>query len=149
MAKIYETKKDLEREQIAAQPERYKEQAKQSFYVGLISALMVPISHEIHKLRVFKAERVSEEYSRLGRFLDKAAPYIFGVVSAISLISAYMFNNDSKKKAAERSALGPEELVLPVVDAQATLDTHAVGRHVGRLEKECKPCALKGHGIGG
>jgi len=137
MAKIYQTKIDLEREELSKQPARERESARSLFYTGILSTLFVPISHELETLRAFKAERLGSVRGKFESGLGKAAPYFAGALAVFSFVSAYWIRNKAKETEQKIRKLGAEEIVLPP-DVEVKMGIPMDNKFSLRIKKEAE-----------
>lgn len=113
MAKIYETREDVERERLAQEAQQGRADKKQEFRDILAGSALGIGGFQIESLEKFRAHALREVRPVWHSPLNKFAGY--AGLAAAALSGYFFFSSDKKTKAAEAALekLGPEKVVLP------------------------------------
>lgn len=133
MAKIYETRDDLKREELTKQARDEKASQSYDSTAALMAFGIGGTSLHLDTLEQFRADTLKQNRTGFFKYADKVLGWA-GIVVGVVALTAYFFSRKKAKEAeTQLEQLGPQQVVLPN-DVQPG-DPVPEGRYVARLQK--------------
>jgi len=112
MAKIFETREDVEREHLSQKVFDEHASSNSSISMGIADLALGMTTLQLDTLLEFQASTLKEQRNFLGK-LNKPLGYILNGLGALAFVTAFSANSKAKKAEAELARLGPEQIMYP------------------------------------
>jgi hypothetical protein len=136
MAKIYETRKDIEREHLQQELDKTRNATGRDFDSAVIGALIATGSHTAEELHQLRSATANVKPSGFVSGLNKVLLWGGVITGAMALINWFRDGSKEATLSAHLAAAGPEDVKYPADSAETICESAEARKHCDRLQQE-------------